>query len=268
MAWRVRTEVFEGPFDLLLSLVSRQKVDVGAISIAELADQYLAEVDALGTLDLEVASDFMDVAASLLAIKAASLLPAGFNGRRSSLELSEEELDEAIDAETTRDVLIARLLAYRQYRAAAAALEARGETEARMHPRVAGPDAEFLSLMPDFLRETTLAGLAVIAADLVGHRQAFLLEADHVAPPRLPVAVTTAAVDRFTQTHPETTFTELLDGKEEPEDVVVTLLAVLELYKLGSVDVHQRRAFGEIDVRRLEGARPYEADSHLWEEGI
>lgn len=268
MAWRVKTDVFDGPFDLLLALVTRQKVDVGAISIAELADQYLAEVDALGTLDLEVASDFMDVAASLLAIKAASVLPEGFNGRRSSLELSEEELEEALDAEETRDVLIARLLAYRQFRSAAAALEARRETEARMHPRVAGPDPEFLGLMPDFLRDTTLRGLAVIAADLAGRRQAFLLEADHVAPPRAPVAVTTYRVDRYTQEHPSTTFTELLDGKRDPEDVVVTLLAVLELYKLGSVDVRQRRPFGEIDVKRQGDAAPYEPNAELWEEGI
>ena len=268
MAWRVRTDIFDGPFDLLLALVSRQKVDVGAISIAELADQYLAEVDAMGELDLEVASDFMDVAASLLALKAASLLPANFNGKRSSIELSPEEIEEALDAETSRDVLIARLLSYRQFRQAAAALEARGEVEAQMHVRTAGPDAEYLGLMPDFLADTTLRGLAVIAADLMGRRQTFLLEADHVAPPRLPVSITTSAVDRFTQANPKTTFSELLQGNDDPEDVVVTLLAVLELYKLGSIDIHQRRAFGEIDVERLPDAKPYEADSHLWEEGI
>lgn len=268
MAYRVVTEAFDGPFDLLLSLVSRQRLDVSAISISDLADQYLAEVEAMGEIDLEVASDFMEVAASLLALKAASLLPRDWKRGRPVFDEGDEDPGDLLSADEARDVLVARLIAYRQFRAAAASLEARGETEARMHPRVAGPDPEFLGLMPDFLRDITLRGLAVIAADLAGRRQSFLLEADHVAAPRPPVALTTRSVDLYTQTHPKTTFSELLAGSDDPEDIVVTLLALLELYKIGNVDVRQRRSFGEIAVRRLPGAVPYESDVSLWEETI
>ena len=75
MSYRVRTQAYSGPFDLLLSLVSRQKVDIGQVAIAQVAEQYLAEVDAMGELDLDVASDFLLVASTLLEIKAASLVP-------------------------------------------------------------------------------------------------------------------------------------------------------------------------------------------------
>ena len=74
-SYKVRTQAYSGPFDLLLQLVSRQKVDIGSISIAEVADQYIDEVDAMGELDLDVASDFLLVASTLLEIKAASLVP-------------------------------------------------------------------------------------------------------------------------------------------------------------------------------------------------
>ena len=70
MSYRVRIDSFEGPFDLLLYLVSRQKVDIGVISISEIIDQYLAEISSLKDLDLDVASDFLLVAATLLKIKA------------------------------------------------------------------------------------------------------------------------------------------------------------------------------------------------------
>ena len=75
MSYRVRTQAFSGPFDLLLQLVSRQRVDIGSISVSEVAVQYLAEVDRMGDMDLDVASDFVLVASTLLDIKAASLLP-------------------------------------------------------------------------------------------------------------------------------------------------------------------------------------------------
>ena len=75
MGYNVKTDVFEGPFDLLLHLVSRQKLDVNAISVSDVADQYLEHIDRMTDLDLDVASDFLLVAATLLEIKAASLLP-------------------------------------------------------------------------------------------------------------------------------------------------------------------------------------------------
>lgn len=258
MSYRVQTQAFSGPFDLLLQLVSRQRVDIGAISISEVADQYLAEVERMGELDLDVASDFVLVASTLLDIKAASLVPED-----APVRSDDEDEDDLADlsADEAREVLIARLIAYKQFRNAAAALGSRMEAQARMHPRTAGPDPEFLNTMPDYLEGITLRGLAVICADLDSRREGFLLEAEHIAPKRLPVALTVASVDRVTRSHPHTTFDELLDGDSTPEQVVVTFLAILQLYKLGSVRLTQNDNFETIDIDRVEGAPAYEVDA-------
>ena len=232
MSYRVSTQVYSGPFDLLLQLVTRQKVDIGAISISEVAEQYLAEAERIEALDLDVASDFLLVAATL------------------------EELS-ALDGDALREVLIQRLIAYKQFKGAAAALGARMQAESRMHPRVAGPDPEFLGLMPDYLAGITLRGLAVICADLDGKRQTFLLEAEHVAPHRVPLDLTVASVDRFTMAHQTCTFRELLDGDATTEQLVVTFLAMLELAKRGSLTLSQDEIFGTIQIDRVEGAEAY-----------
>ena len=262
MSYRVQTQAYSGPFDLLLQLVSRQKVDIGAISIAEVADQYLAEVERMGDMDLDVASDFVLVASTLLDIKAASLVPSDYGKRRTEPAEKDEDLED-LTPDEAREVLIARLIAYKQFRNAGSALGARMEAAGRMHPRTAGPDPEFLGLMPDYLSGITLRGLAVICADLDSRRDTFLLEAEHIAPKRLPVALTVASVDRMTRTHAALTFSDLLDGQSSPEVVVVTFLAVLELFHRGSIRVTQSENFGEIDIARVEGAPAYEVDGAI-----
>lgn len=259
MSYRVSTQVYSGPFDLLLQLVTRQKVDIGAISISEVAEQYLAEVERIEALDLDVASDFLLVAATLLDIKAASLVPQEAPSKSVDDDEDDEDLEElsALDGDALREVLIQRLIAYKQLKGAAAALGARMQAESRMHPRVAGPDPEFLGLMPDYLAGITLRGLAVICADLDGKRQTFLLEAEHVAPHRVPLDLTVASVDRFTMAHQTCTFRELLDGDATTEQLVVTFLAMLELAKRGSLTLSQDTIFGTIQINRVEGAEAY-----------
>ena len=259
MSYRVSTQVYSGPFDLLLQLVTRQKVDIGAISISEVAEQYLAEAERIEALDLDVASDFLLVAATLLDIKAASLVPQETPSKTIDDDEDDEDLEElsALDGDALREVLIQRLIAYKQFKGAAAALGARMQAESRMHPRVAGPDPEFLGLMPDYLAGITLRGLAVICADLDGKRQTFLLEAEHVAPHRVPLDLTVASVDRFTMAHQTCTFRELLDGEATTEQLVVTFLAMLELAKRGSLTLSQDEIFGTIQINRVEGAEAY-----------
>ncbi len=259
MSYRVSTQVYSGPFDLLLQLVTRQKVDIGAISISEVAEQYLAEAERIEALDLDVASDFLLVAATLLDIKAASLVPQETPSKTVDDDEDDEDLEElsALDGDALREVLIQRLIAYKQFKGAAAALGARMQAESRMHPRVAGPDPEFLGLMPDYLAGITLRGLAVICADLDGKRQTFLLEAEHVAPHRVPLDLTVASVDRFTMAHQTCTFRELLDGDATTEQLVVTFLAMLELAKRGSLTLSQDEIFGTIQINRVEGAEAY-----------
>ena len=259
MSYRVSTQVYSGPFDLLLQLVTRQKVDICAISISEVAEQYLAEVERIEALDLDVASDFLLVAATLLDIKAASLVPQEAPRKTDDDDEDDDDLEElsALDGDALREVLIQRLIAYKQFKGAAAALGARMQAESRMHPRVAGPDPEFLGLMPDYLAGITLRGLAVICADLDGKRQTFLLEAEHVAPHRVPLDLTVASVDRFTMAHQSCTFRELLDGDATTEQLVVTFLAMLELAKRGSLTLSQDEIFGTIQINRVEGAEAY-----------
>lgn len=259
MSYRVSTQVYSGPFDLLLQLVTRQKVDICAISISEVAEQYLAEVERIEALDLDVASDFLLVAATLLDIKAASLVPQEAPCKTDDDDEDDDDLEElsALDGDALREVLIQRLIAYKQFKGAAAALGARMQAESRMHPRVAGPDPEFLGLMPDYLAGITLRGLAVICADLDGKRQTFLLEAEHVAPHRVPLDLTVASVDRFTMAHQTCTFRELLDGDATTEQLVVTFLAMLELAKRGSLTLSQDEIFGTIQINRVEGAEAY-----------
>ena len=259
MSYRVSTQVYSGPFDLLLQLVTRQKVDIGAISISEVAEQYLDEAERIEALDLDVASDFLLVAATLLDIKAASLVPQEAPSKTVDDDEDDEDLEElsALDGDALREVLIQRLIAYKQFKGAAAALGARMQAESRMHPRVAGPDPEFLGLMPDYLAGITLRGLAVICADLDGKRQTFLLEAEHVAPHRVPLDLTVASVDRFTMAHQTCPFRDLLDGDATTEQLVVTFLAMLELAKRGSLTLSQDEIFGTIQINRVEGAEAY-----------
>jgi len=258
VGYTVKTDVFEGPFDLLLHLVSRQKLDVSAISVSEVADQYIAHIDRMEDLDLDVASDFLLVAATLLEIKAASLLPKeeAYFG---------DELDD-LSPEEARDILVARLLAYKQFKNAASEIAARMESEDRMHPRQAGLEPEFLGLMPDYLEGLTLRGLAVICSDLIHRRDVFLLEAEHVASMPISLELHAESVRRRLQRQGTARFSDLLDGNATPEIVVVTLLAVLELYKRGFADVRQDELFGEIVITNLSAEEAARRGIHTEED--
>ncbi len=242
--YTVKTDIFEGPFDLLLHLVSRQKLDVSAISVSDVADQYLAYIDRMHDLDIDIASDFLLVAATLLEIKASSLLP-------KEEQYFGDELDD-LSPDEARDILVARLLAYKQFKNAAAEISARMEAEDRMHPRQAGLEAEYLTLMPDYLEGVTLRGLAVICADLLHRREVFLLEAEHVASMPISLELHAESVHRQLVKHGTVRFSEILEGNASAEVVVVTLLAILELYKRGLADIAQDHLFGEIVITHID----------------
>ncbi len=259
MSYKVKTQLYSGPFDLLLALVMRQKVDIGALSLTQLTDQYLEELERMGEIDLEIASDFVLIASTLLDIKAKSLIP------RDKPQVDEEDLDdefENLTADEAREVLIARLIAYKQFRNAAASLASRMEMEGKYYYRSAGPDREYLNVMPDYLEGITLRSLAVICADLNGRRQSLLLEAEHIAPRRIPLAFTVLSLDRMTMNRKKCTFADLLGEQRDPETVVVTFLALLELFKRGSVDVYQEDLFGTIEINRREDAIALDEDAY------
>lgn len=249
MSYRVRIDSYQGPFDLLLTLVSRQKIDIGAISIAEITDQYLAEVERMKDLDLDIASDFLVVAATLLQIKTASLLP---KDTVEEVELDAEFAD--LTPEETRDILVERLMMYKQFKNAAAALGMRMENEAKMHPRQAGVEEQFLGLMPDYLKETTLHSLAVICADITARRETFLLEAEHIAAVPISMERHVESIYHSMMNKESCTFEDLVGAAPTAELIVVTFLAVLELYKRGVITIHQEAPFAELRLDAVEDA--------------
>lgn len=246
MSYRVKIENFDGPFELLLSLVSKDKVDIGSISITEIADQYLAEIQRLKALDLNVASDFLLVAATLLEIKAQSLLP------KPQIELDEDVAE--LSPNEARDILVERLMNYKKYKNAAGALYERFEAEGRMHSRPFGPDAVFLQVMPDFLKGVTTDALGLTAAGAYARREVFLLESEHIAAKPLPVEVHVRAIHQRIRNKKHLKFSELVTEDTPTEVLVVTFLALLELFKRAMVHLNQPNPFGDIMVDYIEGS--------------
>lgn len=246
MSYKVRIENFEGPFDLLLHLVSRQKVDIGAINITEIADQYLAEIARMDSLDLDVASDFLLVASTLLEIKAQSLVPR-------VTEALDEEIAELAPSEA-RDLLVERLVEYKKFKNATIELYARYAAEGRMHTRPFGPDAPFLQVMPDFLRNVTLERLAQAAAGALAQREVFLLESEHIAAKPIPVETHVRSIHERIRARKHLLFSEAVAEDPTPQIVVVSFLALLELYKRRMVDLRQSEEFGDIAIDYIEGS--------------
>ena len=251
MVYKVSIESFEGPFDLLLYLVSKQRVDIGTISITQIIDQYLAEISTMKNLDLDVASDFLLVAATLLKIKAESLLP------NDSYELDEDVA--ALAPSEARDILVERLLTYKQFKNAAADLELRYKQEGRRFARLFGPGAEFANLMPDYLYQVKLEDLSLIAASAFARREAFLLESDHIAARPIPVESFVKSIHGRIREEKHLRFLDLVHDDTPIPVKVVYFLAVLELYKRGMVTLKQRRQYGDIDIRYIEGSGEYVA---------
>ena len=239
------TRRLRGPFDLLLYLVSRQKVDIGAISITEIADQYLAEVSRMETLDLDVASDFLLVASTLLEIKAQSLIPPGTAGLTTTWrELAPIE---------ARDMLVRRLMEYKvqeRRRGAHTPLHSAGVacTRPSADPRLLG-----LCRLPGRCR---LDALAYQAAAALARREVFLLESEHIAAKPIPVEVHVRAIHQHAlkRASKHLRFSQLV-GPGTPKDVaVVTFLAILELYKRVMVRLEQDELFGDIAIDYIEGS--------------
>ena len=246
MSYRVRIESFEGPFDLLLYLVSRQRVDIGSISITEIIDQYLVEIQHMKNLDLDVASDFLLVAATLLNIKAESLL-----------HTPEIDLDDdiaALSPNEARDILVGRLIDYKQYKNAAKWLDERQIEQAKYHARSFGAGPDFADAMPDYLAGVHLDDLSSIAAAAYARREAFLLDAEHIAAKPIPVEAYVKTIHARIRNRKSMKFSDLVDESTPTPIVVVTFLALLELYKRQMIRLKQKKSFGDIEITYIEGS--------------
>lgn len=247
MSYRVRTDNFEGPFDILLYLVSRKQVDIGSISIAEIADQYLREISTMSLVDLDVCSDFLLVASTLLELKAQSLVPR-------DKDATDEEIAE-LAPDDARELLVQRLLEYKKFKNAAAMLEGRAEAQGRLHTRPFGPPSELTDgLMPDFLQGIPVETLGVLAAQALSRRETALLESEHIAAKPIPVEVHVRSLHYRVMNKKKMRFSELVDAETPTPIVVVTFLALLELYKRSMVTLSQAEQFGDIEVAYIEGS--------------
>ncbi|MEO6885751.1 MAG: segregation/condensation protein A, partial [Jatrophihabitantaceae bacterium] len=175
-SFMVRLDNFEGPFDLLLSLISRRQLDVTEVALSQVTDEFLAYLSGSARWDLGQATEFLVVAATLLDLKTARLLPAA--------DVEDEEDLALLEA---RDLLFARLLQYRAYKLAAVYLGELERSHARRHGRAVELEAPFDELLPDVLIGVSPARLAEIAAGAVRPKPVALVSLDHVHAPKVSV---------------------------------------------------------------------------------
>jgi segregation and condensation protein A len=236
--YEVQTPVFEGPFDLLLHLILREQVDLYELRLATIVDAYLATIDQMEDLDLDVATEFLLIAATLVELKAKRLLPGD----------DDIDLDEELALWEERDLLLARLLECKTFKDAAVALAVLAADAGRSVPRLCGPDERFAGLAPDLLAGTTPEQLRDAFLRATAPKPVPRVELEHVAPIRASV---TDAVEELLDELPRAgvlTFRRLTSGLVEKLDVVVRFLAVLELFKQGLVDLHQPGSVGELTI--------------------
>lgn len=240
----VRLTNFEGPFDLLLQLIGKHRLDITEIALSQVTDEFVAHLDALGdALDLDQASEFLVVAATLLDLKAARLLPA-----------AEVEDDEDLALLEARDLLFARLLQYRAYKGAAAFLRAREADAVRRYPRDVALEPRFAALLPEVLLGVTLEQFAALAARALTPRVPPTVEVSHLHAPSVSVAEQLLVVREHLRSAGTASFRALTADCAHTGEVVARFLALLELYRRQQVVFDQLVPLGELHVRWIGGA--------------
>ena len=245
MAVDVSTPVFEGPFDLLLHLITQQQVDIHEISLSAIVDGFVTELERLGRMELEVSSEFLLIAAILIELKAKRLLPAPEG----------VDLDDELGLWEERDLLLLRLLECKTFKDAAAVLGLQMLGAQRCFPRRAGADERFATLVPDPLAGTSPDRLRRAFLRAMTPKPVAVLDLSHVTPIRISVADTIAELCHELPRAGRISFKRLTGQLAERIAVVVHFLAILELYKQGLVDLPQGSTFGELTITWLAGER-------------
>jgi len=239
VSYSVQAGVFEGPFDLLLHLILRHEVDLYEVSLSRIVDDFLGHLDGLGALDLDLTTEFLVIAATLVDLKSRRLLPG-------PVDL---QLDEELALFEQRDLLLARLIEAKTFRDAGEAIERLIQGASRSRPRTAGLEARFVSLAPDLLAGVTTADVhAAWLRASAPPPPPPRVQLDHVAPIKVSVD---DAVDDLVSRLPGAgvvSFRSLTEGLEDRMEVIVAFLAVLELYKQGRVELDQNVTFGDLRV--------------------
>ncbi|QCW50893.1 segregation/condensation protein A [Nocardioides dongxiaopingii] len=238
-AFSLHLDNFEGPFDLLLSLISKHKLDITEVALSRVTDEFIAHVKAGGSVwDLEQTTSFLLVAATLLDLKAARLLPQG--------DVEDEEDLALLEA---RDLLFARLLQYKAFKLVAATFGTRLEGEGRRHPRAVGLEDRFAGLLPEVLIGIGLEQFAGLAARALEPRAVPEVSLQHIHAATVSVREQAGVVlDRLRRSG-TMTFRALCGDSPDTLTTVARFLALLELFREGAVAFEQVRALGELTVR-------------------
>ncbi|WP_308283701.1 segregation and condensation protein A [Streptomyces glomeratus] len=241
--FKVRLVNFEGPFDLLLQLISRHKLDVTEVALSKVTDEFMAHIRAMGPdWDLDQTTEFLVVAATLLDLKAARLLPAAEIEDEADLALLE-----------ARDLLFARLLQYRAYKQIAEIFNRRTEEEARRHPRTVGLEPHHAELLPEVVISIGPEGFARLAVKAMQPRPKPQVYVDHIHAPLVSVQEQAGIVVARLRELGEASFRVLVEDTDDTLTVVARFLALLELYREKAVALEQEAALGELVVRWTGG---------------
>ena len=250
MAYDVATPVFEGPFDLLLHLILREQVDLWEVDLARIVDAYVAELEKMENLDLEVATEFLLIAATLVELKTRRLLPGS----------DDLDLDEELGLWEERDLLLARLLECKTFKDAAVALHRLSTAAERSYPRRAGLEDRFLELTPDLLEGVKPEKLRKAFLKAITPKPVQTFNLDHVAPIRISVAEAMDEVADELRREGRMSFRSLTAQLVERLEIIVRFLAVLELFKQGVVDIDQAERCGDIGILWVGGEHAFDAD--------
>ncbi len=239
--FEVHLDVFSGPFDLLLGLIAKHRLDLTEIALAQVTDEFIAHIRAQQeteeSWDLSQTSEFLLVAATLLDLKAARLLP--------DLNPDAEEDLELIEA---RDLLFARLLQYRAFKDVASWCEQRMELYGRAGARQAGLEPQHLALLPELVLNVTPERLAMMAAEALTRRPPSV-DVEHLHAPLVSVREQARIVVTRLRAARTVTFAELVSDAAETLVVVARFLALLDLFREAAVAFDQPEALGELTVR-------------------
>ena len=237
-AFTVRLDNFEGPFDLLLTLIGRRQMDVTEVALAQVTDEFISFIRARPDWDLGQATEFLVVASTLLDLKAARLLPAA--------DVEDEDDVAALEA---RDLLFARLLQYRAFKLSSAHLAELIRRNSRRYPRLAALEDRFADLVPDVLLGVDAQRLAALAAEALKPKPVPEVSIDHIHAPRVSVAQHMAMMATRLRREHALTFRALAADCTSTLEVVARFLGLLELYRDGSVAFEQAAALSELRVR-------------------
>ena len=238
-AFRVRLENFEGPFDLLLQLISRHKMDVTEVALSRVTDEFLDHLKAHGKdWDLDQTSQFIVVAATLLDLKAARLIPSGEVDDPEDLALLE-----------ARDLLFARLLQYRAFKQVAAYLAATFDRQGRRYPRQVGLEPRFARLLPAVTLSISPADFAALAAKVFAPKQPDVISLAHMHAPAVSVREQASLLVTRLRRARTSTFRALTGDSPNLLTTVARFLALLELFREGAVGFEQLTPLGELTVR-------------------